>query len=424
MIVFTPKIGEARLLMLFNSMTRRLEEFQSFENRKVRMYTCGPSIYQLPHIGNYRTFLFEDVLHRYLEYLGYKVERALNITDVEDKAIAEAEKEDMPLKELTEKHAEIFLEELKKLGAKTPTHIPRSSMSVDQAVRIIETLLKKGYAYWYKGNVYYDPLRFKGFGKLYGLDVTRWPKEKRRFHKDTYPANRWNLGDFILWHGYREEDKVYWNTSLGKGRPAWNVQDPAMATQSLGPKVDLYCGGVDNIIRHHDYVIAVVESFTDMQFAKYWLHGEQLYVDGKKMSKSRGNIIYPKDLVEHSCQWQHIRFFLINGYYRKKLNFTFKKFNKACDRLHEFKDMVNTLRNFKTTLGISNSKTKKLIGRLKKDFEENMNNDLHVKDAFDVLFKTASKLAALTEKNEVNIEDAEEAVAELKRIDQVLQVIF
>lgn len=412
------------MLMLFNSMTRKLEEFQPFEDGKVRMYTCGPSIYLLPHIGNYRTFLYEDILVRYLEYLGYKVERTLNITDVEDKALTEAEKEGTTLKELTERNAEIFLEELKKLGVKTPTHIPRSSISVNQAVQIIEILLEKGYAHWFKGNVYYDPLKFKGFGRLYGLDMTKWPKEKRRFHKDTYPGNRWNLGDFILWHGYREGDQVYWNTRLGKGRPAWNVQDPAMAMQSVGSKVDIYCGGVDNLIRHHDYVIAVVESFTNKEFAKYWLHGEHLYVNGKKMSKSRGNIIYPKDLIERGCQWQHIRFFLINSYYRKRLNFTFKKFKKACNRLHEFKNMLSKIQSVKATASKSNPKTKKLITELKKDFEENMNNNLHVKDAFDALFKTISKLVSQTEKGRVNREDAEEAITELKNIDQVLQVIF
>jgi cysteinyl-tRNA synthetase len=388
------------------------------------MYTCGPSIYQLPHIGNYRTFLYEDILHRYLEYLGYKIERALNITDVEDKAIAEAEKEGTTLKELTKRHAEIFLKELKKLGAKTPTYIPRSSTSVDQAVQIIETLLKEGYAYWYKGNVYFDPLKFKGFGRLYGLDMTKWPKEKRHFHKDTYLGNRWNLGDFILWHGHREGDKVYWNTSLGRGRPAWNVQDAAMAIKSLGNIVDIYCGGVDNLIRHHDYVIAVVEGVTGEQFVRYWLHGEHLYVDGKKMSKSRGNIIYPKDLVERGCQWQHIRFFLINSYYRRRLNFTFKKFKKACDRLREFKDRVNYLQNFKTLNGKSNLKTKKLIAKLKNNFEENMNNDMHVKNALDILFTNVSKLVSLTERGKISIKEAEKAVAQLKSIDQVLQVIF
>jgi len=410
--------------MLLDSMTRRREEFQPLEKGKIKMYTCGPSIYQLPHIGNYRTFLFEDVLLRYLEYLGYKVERILFITDVEDKAIAEAEKEGVMLKELTERNAETFLKELKKLRAKTPTYIPRSSTSVNQAVQIIETLLKKGYAYRYKGNIYYDPLKFKGFGRLYRLDMSLWPKEKRRFHKDTYPGNRWNLGDFILWHGYREGDKVYWSTSIGKGRPAWNVQDPAMATQSLGLKADICCGGVDNLIRHHDYVIAVAEGVTGEQFARYWLHGEHLFVDGKKMSKSRGNVIYPKDLIERGCEWQHIRFFLINGYYRKRLNFTFDKFKKACNRLHKFKDMVNRLQKFRTKAEKPSLRTRRLIAKLKKDFEENMNNDLHVKDAFDALFKTVSKLIALEEKGKVSIEDAEQAIATLKSIDQVLQVIF
>jgi len=414
----------ATLLMLFNSMTRRLEEFRPLEDGRVKMYTCGPSIYQLPHIGNYRTFLYEDILLRYLEYLRYKVERTLFITDVEDKAIAEAEKEDTPLRRLTERNTKIFLDEFKKLGAKTPTYIARSSTSVNEAVRITATLLKKGYAYWYKGNVYYDPLKFKGFGKLYRLDMSRWPKKKKRFHKDTYPGNRWNLGDFILWHGYRGGDKVYWETSIGKGRPAWNVQDPAMAMQTLGLRADIYCGGVDNMIRHHDYVIAVVESVTDKPFTRYWFHGEHLFVDGKKMSKSLGNIIYPKDIIERGCIWQHIRFFLINGYYRKRLNFTFPKFKKTCDRLHEFKKMVDKLQNIKATKDKSNPTARKLIVRLREDFERNMNNDLHVKNAFDALFNTVSKLTALAEKGRVSAEDAEEAVATLRRLDQVLQVIF
>lgn len=412
------------MLKLLNTETRKLGEFQPFERGRVKMYTCGPSVYLPPHIGNYRTFLYEDILHRYLEYLGYRVERALNITDMEDKAIAEAEKEGKTLKELTNRHAKLFLEELGKLGAKTPDHIPRSSASIDQAVQIIEALLEKGCAYWHKGNVYYEPLKFKGFGRLYGLDMKKWPVEKRRFHRDTYPGNRWNRGDFILWHGYRKGDKVYWDTRLGRGRPAWNVQDPAIAMQSLGPKVDIYCGGVDNLIRHHDYVIAIAESVTGEQFAKYWLHGEHLFVDGKKMSKSRGNIIHPLELIERGCEWRHIRFFLINGYYRRRLYFTHKKFKRACERLHESRAMVKALQSFKKKRGKSDSRTKKLIARLKTDFEINMNSDLHVKNAFDSLFKHVSKLVSLAEKGRVSAEDAEAALAELRRIDYVLQVIF
>jgi cysteinyl-tRNA synthetase len=279
-------------------------------------------------------------------------------------------------------------------------------------------------AYWHGGNVYHDPLKFKGFGKLYGLDMTRWPKVRRRFHKDTYPGNRWNLGDFVLWHGYKQKDKIYWDTTLGKGRPAWNIQDPAMATQHLGFKVDIVCGGIDNVIRHHDYFLAVVEAVSGEEFAHYWLHGAHLYVDGKKMSKSIGNIIYPKDLVERGCEWQSIRFFLINGHYRKRLNFTFDKFKKACDRLLNLQRVVNSLRITKNTTQKSNPKVKELIAKLKKDFEENMNNDLHVKDAFDALFDTVSKLVSFKEKGKLNRADAEEAAITMRDIDQVLQVIF
>jgi len=311
---------------------------------------------------------------------------------------------------------------LQKLGAKTPTHFAKSSTSVDQAVKIIQSLMKQGYAYQYGENIYFDPLKFKDFGKLYRLDMTRWPKKKRRFHKDTYTGNRWNLGDPILWHGYREGDRVYWNTSLGKGRPAWNIQDPAMASQTLGNKVDLYCGGVDNLFRHHDYVKAIMESLTGEEFARYWLHGEHLFVDGKKMSKSRGNIIYPKDLVGRGCLWQHLRFFLIYGYYRKRLNYTHKKFEIACARLHTFRDMVDKLERVKAST--SSKKARGIVKAVREDFEQCMNDDLNVKNAFDAIFKDVSRLLTLAAKEKASRKDAEAVLSELKKIDSVVKVFF
>lgn len=416
------------LLTLYNSLTNKLEGFQPSEDKKVKMYTCGPSVYRLPHIGNYRTFLFEDILHQYLEYLGYDMERVITITDVEDKAIAEAEKQQTTVKELTERNIKIFLEELRKLRAKIPEYIPRSSTTVDQAVHLIETLLRKGYAYWYnhsgRRNVYYDPTKLEGFGKLYGLDMSKWSKKKRRFHRDTYPGNRWNRGDFILWHGYKEGDKVYWNTEIGQGRPAWNVQDPAMVTQHLGFKADICCGGIDNLIRHHDYVTAVIEGVTDEPFAHYWLHASHLYVDGKKMSKSRGNIIYPQDLLEQSYEWRHIRFFLIYGHYRRKLNFTFTKYTKVCERLDNLRQMIKKFTSDEAVAQKSGTRTKELVAKLTVNFEKNMNNDLHVKDAFNELVNTVSKLVTLKQRHELSVEDLKRAMAKIRAIDQVLQVIF
>jgi cysteinyl-tRNA synthetase len=412
------------LLTLFNSMGRRLEVFSPLSDREVKMYTCGPSIYLLPHIGNYRTFLYEDILQRYLEYLGYEIKRVLNVTDVEDKAIAQADKEGMTLRELTDRNFTFFLQELKKLRIKIPDFIPRSSTSVEPSVDLMERLLKNGYAYWHGGNVYYDPLKFVGFGKLYGLDMGKWPKKKRRFHKDTYPGNRWNRGDFILWKGYKEGDKVYWDTRLGRGRPAWNIQDPAMAMKYLGSRVDISCGGVDNMIRHHDYVIAVAEGATGEEFAHYWLHGAHLYVNGKKMSKSVGNIIYPKDLVDRGYDWEQVRFFLIYGYYRKTLNFTYEKLEKTREKLLQLQGLVRRLGSAKSTPGKSDSRVKRIIDRLKVSFEEEMNGDLHVKAAIDSLQEILSRLVDLKEKGKVSSKDVEQTMACLREIDGVLHVLF
>jgi cysteinyl-tRNA synthetase len=392
------------------------------------MFTCGPSIYQLPHIGNYRTFVFEDILQRYLEYLGYRVARVLAITDIEDKALVEADKQNTPINELTDGNIETFLKELKSLKVKIPDYLPRSSTIINQAVSLIEILIKKGYAYRYthegRKNIYYDPLKFAGFGKLFGLDMTNWPKTKRRFHRDTYRGNRWNRGDFILWHGYKEGDKVYWNTKIGKGRPSWNIQDPAMIPKSFDFNVDIWCSGIDSTYRHHDYIIAIVESITGKPHIRYWLHAAHLIFEGEKMSKSRGNIEYPKDLLATECIWDHIRSFFIYGHYRQKMNFTFKKYNQVCNKLKSFREMVKKLGITQGTKQRSCLEAKKLVKKITKDFEENMNNDLHVKAAFDSMYKTILKLVKLKEKQQLSTEDSKEALEKLKAVDYVLQIIF
>jgi len=172
--------------------------------------------------------LFEDIVVRYLEYLGYTVKRGMNFTDIEDKALKEAKKRQKSVAHLTEENIRKFIEEIDFLRMKMPDYLPKASDAIDQAVEIISRLLDLKVAYWNRGNVYFEPLKFPGFGEIYGLDMTRWPSKKRRFHRDTYPGMRWNLGDFILWHGYKKADTIYWDTSIGKGRPSWNIQDPSM----------------------------------------------------------------------------------------------------------------------------------------------------------------------------------------------------
>lgn len=392
------------------------------------MVTCGPSIYQLPHIGNYRTFVFEDILHRYLEYLGYKVERVLNITDVEDKALAEAKKQNINLKALTNRNVQNLIRELKELKVKIPDYLPRSSTSVDQAVHIIEILLEKGYAYSYiyegRKNVYYNPLKSAEFGKLFGLNMGEWPKKKRRFHRDTYNGNRWNRGDFILWHGYKEGDSIYWDTNIGKGRPSWNIQDPAMMPKKFDLKADIWCSGIDSIYRHHDYIIAIIEAVTGKPFDCTWLHAAHLFLEGEKMSKRKGNIEYPRDLLEAECIWNHIRFFFIYGHYRKKLNFTFKRYNQVCHLLKSLRNMVKKLDFVENCGKKSSAEAKKLVYRIESDFEKRMNDDLQVRTAFDSLYKTVSRLAKLSENRMLSAEDSMEVLEKIKSIDYVLQVIF
>jgi cysteinyl-tRNA synthetase len=416
------------LLKLYNTLTKTLENFESQEKGKIRMFTCGPSIYQLPHIGNYRTFVFEDILQRYLEYLGYRVERVLGITDIEDKALVEAEKQEIPLKELTDGNIETFLKEMKNLKIKIPNYLPRSSTTIDQAVHLIEILLEKGYAYKYihedRENIYYDSLKFEGFGKLFGLDMTKWPKTKRRFHRDTYRGNRWNRGDFILWHGYKEGDKVCWDTKIGKGRPSWNIQDPAMIPKSFDFNVDIWCSGIDSTYRHHDYIIAVIEAVTGRPQVHYWLHAAHLFFEGQKMSKTRGNIKYPRSLLATECIWNHIRFFFIYGHYRRKMNFTFKHYNQVCNKLKNFREMVKKLSITEGTEHSSSFEAKKLVKKLTTDFEENMDSDLQVKAAFDSLYATVLTLVKLKEKRKVSSGDSKEALEKLKAIDYVFQVIF
>jgi cysteinyl-tRNA synthetase len=410
------------LLSVFNTLTGKKEPFKPADDMKVKMYTCGPSTYQRAHIGNYRTFLYEDVFQRYLEYLGYRVTRLITLTDVEDKAIAEARKQRLSMEELTSRNEAVFFQDFELLRVKMPDYAVRASTVVEQAAELIKTLMEKGYAYLYmhKGaeNAYFDPLKFEGFGKLAHLDMSKWPRKKRRFHLDTYPGTPWNRGDFILWHGCKKGESVCWDTEIGRGRPAWNIQDAAMVTKHLGFSIDVACGGIDNLVRHHDYTLAVAEAVSGEPFSRYWLHGGHLLVDGKKMSKSKGNVYYPDDLLAKGYRPEHVRFFLIYGCYREKLNFTFEKLAETSRKLDTLKSMVRNLQKAKAA-GSSDAE-KQLADGVVSGFERNMNDDLNVKAAFDSVYEAVDGL----KQEKIGVEDANAVVSGLRRVDSVLQVIF
>jgi cysteinyl-tRNA synthetase len=405
------------MLRLFNSFGKKISPFRPLRKEHVSIFTCGPSVYQRAHIGNFRTFLFEDILVRYLLFSGYKVKRGLILTDIEDKALAEAEKEGKSVRQLTAENVRRFVGEMKLLRMKVPDYLPRSSEHVDEMVKVIELLIDRKVAYWHKGNVYFDPLRFPGFGKLYGLDMSKWPKRKLRFHRDTYPGVQWNLGDFILWHGYKKGDKTYWDTRIGRGRPSWNIEDPAMIGKYFAETLSIYCGGIDNLYRHHDYTLAVLESIRTYPMAKFWLHCHHLTVEGKKMSKSRGNICYTDMLSAEGYSMEEIRFFLIYGHYRRQLNFSEKTMAAAANRLGEFRLLLRSIEERAS----SKRAVQTVISRkIKKVFIEHMDNDLHVDEAFDGMHEILFRIDIPSLKQS----EASGIVKALREVDEVLQMIF
>ncbi|MGO9020698.1 MAG: class I tRNA ligase family protein [Syntrophobacteraceae bacterium] len=417
------------MLQLYNTMTRQKEPFRPENGHAggtIRMFSCGPSIYSAPHIGNYRTFIWEDVLQRYLEYQGYEVKRVINLTDIEDKAIEEARERGLPVGELTGAIAGRFIEEAGRLRIKLPGQIPRSSTSVQQAVYLIRRLLEKGYAYRHKADIFFDPLKFKGFGKLFRLDMSRWPKTRKRFKRDTYTGLRWNLGDFILWHGCKVGDEVCWDTEIGRGRPSWNVQDPAMISETLGYRLDIFCGGIDNLYRHHDYNIAVMESVSGEELARYWLHGRHVLAGGKKMSKSLHNIVYPENLMEQGFSWEQIRYYLLSRQYRKELDLSMDGVREQSSKLDALRAMTRDLSTprEKTEQVVEDEAVSSLTEALTASFEAGMNNDLDTSSAVEGLFGAVQRLHSLHKIGRIGRKQTQTIEERLRKTDSVLQVLF
>jgi cysteinyl-tRNA synthetase len=341
----------------------------------------------------------------------------MNFTDIEDKAISEARKRNKSVQQLTAQNIREFMEEMKLLRMKIPDYLPKASETIDEVVAIIERLLERGIAYWHRGNIYFDPLGFPDFGRLYGLDMSNWPVKKRRFHQDTYPGIQWNLGDFILWHGCKEGDLVCWDSRIGRGRPSWNIQDPSMISKHYEETLTIYCGGFDNLYRHHDYTRAILESVRPYPVARYWLHCHHLQVDGKKMSKSLGNICYTDTLLAQGYDGSEIRFFLIHEYYREKLNYSTDHMQRTTDKLRDLKKIVRLIEERANQSAPLNGR---MAQSIKKNFTERMDHDLDVKEAFDGLYGLLSGIKV----GDLKPGEAAAITEALRDIDTVLRAIF
>ncbi len=330
---------------IHNTLTRSVEEVQPAEAGHVRMYTCGPTVYNFAHIGNFRAYLFEDLLRRHLKFRGFRVTQVMNLTDVDDKTIRSSREQGLPLKAFTKKYIEAFFADLKTLRVEPAEHYPAATDHVPEMIALIQTLLDKGVAYKSDdGSIYFSIAKFPGYGKLAHLDMSGL-RSGARVAQDEYEKE--SAADFALWKAWDEQDgDVAWDAPWGRGRPGWHIECSAMGMKYLGPSFDLHTGGVDNIFPHHEDEIAQSEAATGHPFVKYWMHCAHLVVDGKKMSKSLGNFFTLRDLVGKGYSGRELRYELLATHYRQSLNFTFESLDavrSALGRLDEFSDRLRAV---------------------------------------------------------------------------------
>ncbi len=384
------------------------------------MYTCGPTVWNYAHVGNFRTFVFEDVLRRYLEYKGFKVIQAKNLTDVEDKIITGMKKSGKSLQELTTFYAEAFMEDLTSLNMERAEYYPRATQNIAEMTDMINELMRKGYAYRADdGSIYYAIRKFRRYGALSGVKVAKL-KKADRVSDDHY--EKAGANDFALWKAWDQKDgEVFWEAQLGKGRPGWHIECSAMSIRYLGESFDIHTGGKDLRFPHHENEIAQSEAYTGKRFAKYWLHSEFLKIDGEEMHKSSGNIVTVRELLKKGWKPRAIRLFLVGGHYREELNLTDESLAQAEANIERMDQFVRRLQGVRG--GKGTGKSAKLTLSFLEDFERSMDDDLNVPLALAALFRYQRGVNSLIDAGEMSKPDADEALSALRKIDRVLGVM-
>lgn len=407
-------------IRFFNTLTRQKETFTPIDEGKVRMYTCGPTVYDYAHIGNFRAFLFEDLLKRWLEHRGFKVTHVMNLTDVDDKTIKGSQKQQIPLKKFTAHHTNAFFEDIRALNIKPADHYPKATGHIPEMTALIKKLIAKGYAYKGEdGSIYYAIKKFKNYGKLSRIKVAEL-KAGARVKTDEYTKEE--AQDFALWKAWAQEDgDVFWETELGKGRPGWHIECSAMSMKYLGETFDIHCGGVDNMFPHHENEIAQSEAATGKRFVRFWLHNEHLLVEGRKMAKKFGNFYTLRDLLKRGYDPIVIRFLLLSTHYRAQFNFTFEGLDAAASAVERLR---NFMRRLQDADGIgSGGRVAELVRGVEKDFGLAMDDDLNVSVALAALFDFVREVNALLDAGVVSKGEADEVAGLMRRFDGVLGVI-
>lgn len=409
-------------LRFFNTLTRTVEDFTPLETGKVRMYTCGPTVYGFAHIGNFRTFIFEDLLRRYLKYRGYKVLHVMNLTDVDDKTIRDSKAEGTPLAEYTTRYKQAFFEDLDVLQIERAEHYPEATTHIPEMVVLIKKLSEKGVAYRSGNDIYFSISKFPDYGKLARMDLESLQAgASQRTASDEYEKEQ--VSDFALWKGWDETDgDVFWETEIGKGRPGWHIECSAMSMKYLGNHFDIHTGGVDNMFPHHENEIAQSEAANDEKFVNYWLHAAHLIVEGRRMAKSFGNYFTVRDLLAKGYPAVAIRYLLLSTHYRASLNFTF-------DGLEGAKSAIQRLRDFYANVrtagkgGVASGKADEYVERAKSQFAEGLDDDLNISPALAAIFDFVRDVNRLIADDGISKEDAQKVLAAMDGFDSVLAIL-
>jgi cysteinyl-tRNA synthetase len=408
-------------IRLFNTYSREIEEFELRDPaaRKIGIYTCGPTVYSRAHIGNFRAYIFEDLLQRHLEVRGYKVHRVMNITDVDDKTIRGAHEAKVPLAKFTEQFKEAFFEDVETLRIKHADEFPAATDQryIDRMIEMISALISKELAYEADDkSVYFRINKFPDYGKLAHFDLTQLQSTGRVKH-DEYDKE--HIGDFALWKAWDEEDgDVKWDSPWGPGRPGWHIECSAMSTALLGDQIDIHCGGVDNIFPHHEAEIAQSEGVTGKKFVRYWLHCAHLLVDGQKMAKSLGNFYTVPDILAKNYTGRELRYALMRVHYRAPLNFTWEGMKEARESLGRIDEWLARLREA-TAKRIDNKKNKMQPGT---QFEEALDDDLNISAALGFLFESIRETNRAMDENKLDSASASAWLDWWKRINTVLDL--
>jgi cysteinyl-tRNA synthetase len=408
-------------LRLLNTYTRKLQKFAPLKKNTVRMYTCGPTVWDYAHIGNFRTYVFQDVLRRYLEFKGYKVTQVTNITDVDDRTIRQSKETGVALNEYTRKYEEAYLADLEALNIERAEHYPRATEHIDEMVALVEKLIRRGFAYEAEGSVYFDISKFKAYGRLSGVRMDEL-KAGARIDSDKYSKDE--ARDFALWKGWRQEDgDVFWETAIGKGRPGWHLECSAMSMKYLGTTFDIHSGGEDLIFPHHENEIAQSEAATGKRFVRFWLHSGMLLVGGRKMAKSSGNFFTLRDLLSKGHDPLAVRYLLMSAHYRAQLNFIEEALADAEKAVEALRGTYRRISNVERTGHHSNAQLREVLSREKGEFERAMDDDLNTSRALAAVHRAARVVNRAIDQGEVSTKDVAAIHQFFSDLDRVLGIL-